>query len=215
MTVAAKICGINDEASLGAAVNGGAQFVGFIFYPPSHRYITPEKAARLVSNSPGKVSWVGLTVDADDITIGRILDEVPLDFLQCHGRESPARVAEIKSCFSLPVIKAINIEGPEDIEGAKGYEQCADWLLFDAKPPKSTPNALPGGNAIAFDWTLLTNCRWFLPWMLSGGLDADNVADAIKVSGAQVVDVSSGVEDRPGIKSPARIAAFLDAVGKI
>jgi phosphoribosylanthranilate isomerase len=171
--------------------------------------------AHLVSNLADEVLRVGLVVDADDSTIGGILEHVPLEFLQCHGSESPARVAEIKSRFQLPVIKAINIAGPKDVERARDYEQDADWMLFDAKPPKSMPNALPGGNALAFDWTLIADCSWTCPWMLSGGLDVDNVTEAVKVSGAQVVDVSSGVEDRPGAKNPARIVAFLDAVRAI
>ena len=212
MTVSVKICGIRDRPALDAAMNGGAQFVGFVFYSRSPRDVTPKTAAGLISGLDNTVSPVGLVVDADDAALGRILDHVPLAYLQCHGSETPSRLAEIKSRFGLPVIKAINIAGPEDVNRAKDYEQTADWLLFDAKPPKSMTNALPGGNALAFDWDLIANCTWSPPWMLSGGLNVGNVAEAIEVSGAQIVDVSSGVEDRPGVKSPARIAAFLDAV---
>lgn len=211
MTVSAKICGIRDETALDAAVAGGARFAGLVFYPPSPRYVTPDAAARLTSKMRDRISLVGLVVDADDSVINSILDHMSLDFLQCHGKESPSRVAKIKVKFGLPVIKAISIGGWEDVDQAKEYEADADWLLFDAKPPKSMTNALPGGNALAFDWALIANHTWKLPWILSGGLNANNVAEAIEISGAQVVDVSSGVENRPGVKSPARIKSFLDA----
>jgi phosphoribosylanthranilate isomerase len=212
MTINAKICGIKEAAALDAAVAGGARFAGLVFYPRSPRYIAPEDAARLLSGRSDDIAMVGLVVDAGDETLAEIAEQVPLDMLQCHGAETPARISEIRKHFGLPVIKAINIAGPEDVARARGYEDSADWLLFDAKPPKSRTNALPGGNALAFDWTLIADSDWSRPWMLSGGLNPENVAEAVTVSGAENVDVSSGVEDRPGVKSPVRITAFLDIV---
>ncbi|NQV21645.1 MAG: phosphoribosylanthranilate isomerase [Rhodospirillales bacterium] len=212
MTVDAKICGINDAVAMEAAVSGRARYVGLVFYPPSPRYVSPSAAAELVALASTSVTKVGLFVDANDQTINDILRQVPLDMLQCHGGESPARINEIRDRFGLPVMKAIGVAAEEDLVLAQEYEDCADWLLFDAKPPKSMPNALPGGNALVFDWKLMAGRKWSKPWMLSGGLEADNVAEAVNISGARVVDVSSGVESRPGIKSPERIALFLDAV---
>lgn len=215
MPVEAKICGVTDDSGLDAAVRGGARFVGLVFYPRSPRYVSPDVAAALVARAPEGVMKVGLTVDADDDTIGKILSHVPLDMLQCHGNEEPERVEQLKMRFGLPVIKALGIATEEDVARAGRYESCADWLLFDAKPPETSPNALPGGNALVFDWNLIAGSDWSKPWMLSGGLDANNVAEAIKITGARVVDVSSGVEDRPGVKSPERVCAFLEAVHQL
>ena len=215
MAVDAKICGIKDIPALDAAVNGGARFVGLVFYPPSPRYVTPGAAAGLAERASDRVTKVGLTVDADDDTITSILGQVSLDMLQCHGNENPERIEQLKTRFGLPVMKAIGISEKEDVAQAGTFEACADWLLFDAKPPRSKPDALPGGNAMAFDWNLIAGGEWSRPWMVSGGLDADNVAAAVEITGTKVVDVSSGVEERPGIKSPARITAFLEAVRRI
>jgi phosphoribosylanthranilate isomerase len=211
MTVDVKICGLNSRPALAAAIDGGAAFVGLVFYPPSPRYVEIEQAAALAAAVPEGVSKVGLLVDADDALIGRIVARVPLDMLQLHGGESPGRVAEIRARFDRPVMKAVKIAGTADVTGAEAYCGAADRLLFDAKPPKGMTGTLPGGNALSFDWNLLAGRRWPLPWMLSGGLHAGNVAEALSISGTPAVDVSSGVEDRPGAKNPEKIRAFLKA----
>lgn len=215
MAVETKICGINAPAALDVALRGGARYVGFVFYPPSPRSLTPEQAAPLARAAHGRAVRVGLFVDADDETIARTLAQVPLDLLQLHGRETPERVRAIRARFGLPVMKAVPVAGPEDLEAADDYLAVADRLLFDAKPPKDMKGALPGGNALSFDWQLLSGRRWPLPWMLSGGLTAENIAEAVRISGARAVDVSSGVEERPGRKDPARIAAFLSRAAGI
>lgn len=210
MAVAAKICGLNEAAAVAAAVAGGAGFVGFVFYPPSPRAVTPAAAAALAAAVPESVARVGLFVDPDDALLADTLAAVALDMVQLHGRETPARVAAIKARFALPAMKAVPVACAADLDAAAAYQEVADWLLFDAKPPAGMTGALPGGNALSFDWQLLAGRRWAKPWMLSGGLSADNLGEAVRVSGARAVDVSSGVEDRPGLKNPAKIAAFLD-----
>jgi phosphoribosylanthranilate isomerase len=212
VSVAAKICGINSPNALKAAVAGGAAFLGFVFYPPSPRALTPRAAATLVEKAPSGVPTVGVFVDPDDATLAATLDAVPLGLLQLHGAETPARVAAIKQRFGRPVIKAIKVGGAQDLAAADAFLDVADWLMFDARPPSDRAGALPGGNALAFDWRLIAGRRWKLPWFLSGGLTADNVAEAVAISGARYVDVSSGVESAPGVKDPAKIAAFLAAV---
>lgn len=211
MAIQVKICGINNRPALAAAVDSGAAFIGLVFYPPSPRFVEIEQAASLAVGVPEGITKVGLLVDADDTLIAGILRRVPLDLLQLHGSETPGRVAEIRSRFALPVMKAVKIAGAEDVAAAETYEAAADRLLFDARPPKGMTGALPGGNAIAFDWHLLAGRRWSVPWMLSGGLNAGNVAEAVRTAGAPAVDVSSGVENRPGVKSPDKIRAFLKA----
>lgn len=215
MTVRAKICGLNTAEAMEAAVGGGAAYVGLVFYPPSPRAVSPPEAARLAALVPERTARVGVFVDADDDAIAAVLDTVDLDFLQLHGREPPDRVAGIRRRFARPVIKAIKLAGRADLAAAARYSDAADRLLFDAKPPKTMAHALPGGNAVAFDWRLLAGTSWPVPWMLSGGLDAANVAEAVTATGASEVDVSSGVEDEPGRKSAAKIAAFLAAVGRL
>jgi phosphoribosylanthranilate isomerase len=215
MSLEAKICGINSPDALAAAVDGGAGYVGFVFYAPSPRFVTPEQAAILAAPVPSTVKKVGLFVDAEDSAIQETLGACPLDMLQFHGAESPERVIEARETFGLPVIKAIKLAGPDDLFCAGDYLGSADMLLFDAKPPDEMERALPGGNALAFDWELLAGAQWPCPWLLSGGLDADNVAEAVEITGAGMVDVSSGVEDAPGHKDPERITAFLEAVAKI
>jgi len=210
-TVRAKICGINDARAMAAAVAGGAAFVGLVFYPPSPRALAPEAAAALAAQVPEGVAKVGLFVDADDAHIAAALGPARLDMLQLHGAESPARVEALKAAHGLPVMKAVKIAGPEDLAAAEPYVGVADWLLFDAKAPASMPEALPGGNALSFDWQLIAGRDWPCPWMLSGGLTAANLAEAVAVSGARAVDVSSGVEDRPGRKNPDKIRDFLAA----
>jgi len=215
MSVAAKICGLKDEIALATAVNGGARFVGFVFYEPSPRSLAPERAAALTARVPPGIVKVGLFVDAADEAIARVLEQVPLDLLQLHGGETPERLAAVKMRFRLPAMKAIPVAGPADLAVADAYLGAADWLLFDAKAPRDLAGALPGGNGLAFDWRLLGERRWSLPWMLSGGLNAENLAEAVGTTHAKAVDVSSGVESRPGIKDPAKIAAFLDAARSI
>lgn len=214
MTVRAKICGLNEVAAVRAAVEGGAAFVGFVFYPPSPRVVTPDRAAELAMHVPDAVGKVGLFVDAGDDEIDAVLTRTPLDMLQLHGSESLERAAEIRQRTGLKVMKAFKLAGPDDLEPVPGWYDVADWLMFDAKPPKDMKNALPGGNALAFDWLLLKDWEFPLPWMLAGGLNAGNVADAVRMSGTRYVDTSSGVEDRPGVKSPDRIREFLEAVAE-
>ena len=209
MTIEAKICGINSAPAAAAAVEGGADYIGLVFYPPSPRALTPKQAHAIAAQVPARVKKVAMLVDAGDAAIREIRDAVPLDLLQLHGGESPERVAEIKARFALPVMKVIRVAGPDDVAEARAYLKVADRLLFDAKPPKDMKNALPGGNAISFDWELLAGKSWPIPWMLSGGLEAANLADAVHVSRTRAVDVSSGVEDKPGVKNPAKILAFL------
>ena len=209
MTIAAKICGLASEDAVAAAVEGGAAFVGFVFNPPSPRSVTPERAAALCRALPAGVHRVGLFVDADDDTIAATLSVAPLDILQFHGVEFPERVAEARRRFGCKVMKAISIAGPDDVEGAALYDEAADLLLFDATPPRRR-GALPGGNGLAFDWRLIAGRQWRLPWMLSGGLTAEFLPEAVRISGATAVDVSSGVEAAPGRKDPAKIRAFLD-----
>jgi phosphoribosylanthranilate isomerase len=209
MSVAVKICGLNSAEAVAAAVAGGAHFTGFVFYPPSPRDLAPEQAAALVAGVAPGIARVGVFVDPDDETLEKVLAKVPLDFLQFHGAETPARVAAIKQRFRRKVMKAIKVAGELDLQAAKDFLGVADWLMFDAKPPKDFENALPGGNALAFDWDLLRQKHWPLPWMLSGGLTVDNLAEAARISRAEIVDVSSGVERRPGEKDPAKIRAFL------
>lgn len=208
MSVAAKICGLSSEAAVAAAVEGGAAYIGFVFYAPSPRAVTAERAAALGREVPRRVTRVGLFVDADDAAIAAVLDRAPLDLLQFHGRETPARVAVAKGRFGLPVMKAIAIAAPDDLAVAARYEDTADLLLFDAKPPRRA-DALPGGNGLAFDWRLIAGRGWRRPWMLSGGLTAEDLPEAVRVSGAAAVDVSSGVERRPGEKDVRKIAEFL------
>jgi phosphoribosylanthranilate isomerase len=210
MSVAAKICGLSTEEAVTAAVAGGAAFLGFVFYPPSPRAVSVDKAACLGAAVPSEITRVGLFVDADDDTIRAVLAEAPIDLLQLHGHESPDRVADIKLRFALPVMKAVAIAAPEDVLGAARYEEVADLLLFDAKPPRR-PDALPGGNGLAFDWRLIGGRSWRRKWMLSGGLTAELLPEAVRLSGAQAVDVSSGVESRPGEKDLDKIRAFLAA----
>lgn len=213
MTVAAKICGLSSEEAVAAAVEGGAAYLGFVVYPPSPRAVSPARAGALCALVPSGVQRIGLFVDASDEAIRAVLDEAPIDILQFHGQESPDRVADAKLRFHRPVMKAIAVAAPEDVLAAARYEADADMLLFDAKPPRRV-DALPGGNGLAFDWRLIAGHKWRRPWMLSGGLTAALLPEAVRVSGASAVDVSSGVERRPGDKDPAKIREFL-AVARV
>lgn len=211
MPVKAKICGINTAAAMRAAATGGAAYVGLVFYPPSPRAVTVEEAAQLAAYAPPPVVRVGLFVDPTDAALDEVLCAVSLDLLQLHGAETPERVRIIRERTGIPVMKAIKVASAADVDGATSYVGVADRLLFDAKAPPDMEGALPGGNALAFDWELLGERSWPCPWMLSGGLGTENLAEAVRISGARAVDVSSGVESAPGRKDPAKIAAFLRA----
>ena len=213
--VAAKICGLSTAEAVESAVTGGAGYVGFVFYEPSPRNLSPAKASALASAIPSGIKKVAVMVDPDDELIGAVTAQVPVDLLQLHGKEDTGRIAAIKRRFGVPVMKAVPIAQEKDLARGRKYEQTVDMLLFDAKPAVDAEGALPGGNALAFDWTLLRGQSWDCPWGLSGGLTAANVADAVSVSGAPMVDVSSGVESRPGHKEPELIAGFLAAVAAI
>jgi len=211
MTVLAKICGLKTPEAVAAAVAGGASLVGFVFYGRSPRCVDPATVKQLAASVPAGVRKVGMLVDDSDARIAEILGNCDLDLLQLHGHETPERVAEIRARFGKPVIKAIPVSEAADLDRAAPYEAAVDYLMFDAKPPKSMANALPGGNAISFDWTLLSGRRFQRPWLLAGGLTPDNLIEAVRISGAPMVDVSSGVEDRPGEMNMSKIKAFLDA----
>jgi phosphoribosylanthranilate isomerase len=210
MGVAVKICGLSNGEGVAAAVDGGAAYLGFVFFPASPRAVTPARAAALCAAMPAGVQRVGLFVDADDEAIAAVLDLVPLHVLQFHGGESVTRVRQARARFGLSIIKAVPIAGPGDVCNAVRYQDAVDLLLFDAKPPQRS-DTLPGGNGLAFDWRLIAGRSWRCPWMLSGGLTAELLAEAVRVSGAAAVDVSSGVETRPGHKDPEKIRAFLAA----
>ncbi|WP_449043826.1 phosphoribosylanthranilate isomerase [Paracoccus versutus] len=207
MAVSVKICGLTEAAGLAAAVEAGARYVGFVFFPKSPRHVTPEAAAELAAQVPLGVAKVGLFVDPDDATLEAVLARVPLDLIQLHGAETPARVAEVKARSGLPVMKAVGIADPQDLDQLWDYGLVADMLLIDAKPPKDAP--LPGGNGLAFDWRLLAGRQILKPWLLAGGLTPENVAEAIRLTRAPGIDVSSGVESAPGIKDPQRIRNFI------
>ena len=209
MAVGVKICGLSDEAGVSAAVDGGAAMVGFVFFPPSPRSVTVERAAELTKTVPDSIIRVGLVVDADDEWLGEIAANAGIDLLQLHGDETPERVRDIRERFGLPVMKVVPVLEAEDVAAADKFQDAADRLMFDAKPPVGASR--PGGNARAFDWSLLSGIDSRLRWILAGGLTAQNVAEAVKISRAAFVDVSSGVEDAPGRRSPEKIRAFLKA----
>ena len=215
MPVRAKICGISDAAAMRVAVSAGASHVGLVFYRPSPRHVSPAAAAALAAIVPDNIATVGMFVDAADSEFDAVLAATPLDLLQLHGQESPARVAALKARTGTQVMKVISVAKASDIAAADSYLDAADWLMFDAKPPKDMANALPGGNALSFEWQLLKRREWPLPWMLAGGLNAGNAAQAVRLSGASVLDTSSGIEDAPGRKNPDKIRAFLAAVAAL
>ena len=204
-----KICGLNDAAGFDAACAAGADFVGFVFFPPSPRAVTPAQAAALSARTTSGPLRVGLFVDADDDLLAATLAEVPLDILQLHGEETPARCAEIRARFGRPVMKAIGVASAADLAVLAAYAPVVDRFLLDAKPMPGA--ALPGGNAAVFDWSVLAGVAVPRPWLLAGGLTPGNVAAAIAATAAPGVDVSSGVEKARGVKDPALIAAFCTA----
>ncbi|MGB5869527.1 MAG: phosphoribosylanthranilate isomerase [Albidovulum sp.] len=209
MDIRVKICGLKEPAHVAAAAAAGAQYLGFNFFPKSPRYVDPASAAALALSVPEGVAKVALTVDADNAALDALTAAVALDMLQLHGHESPERVREVKARYGLPVMKVVGVAGPDDLAALDLYGQVADQLLIDAKPPKGA--VLPGGNGVTFDWTLITRKYWPCPWMLAGGLTAQNVGEAIGLTGARQVDVASGVESAPGVKDPAMIRAFIAA----
>lgn len=202
-----KICGLSTPETITAAIESGADFIGLVFYEPSPRHVEIEVAKYLCTQIPNNVEIVGLFVSPNDQTLQEVLNEVPLTMIQLHGKERASRVTEIKNTFGLPVIKALAIESNNDLKQVTDYEGIADWFLFDAKPEQ-----LPGGNGIAFDWSVMENFKSKTPWMLAGGLTPDNVRQAIKATSAPAVDVSSSVESASGIKDVAKIQAFISAV---
>lgn len=204
-----KICGLRTEADVAAVAAAGAAYAGFVFFAKSPRNLTIAQAATLALAAPPGLAKVALVVDADDATLDAIADGVPLDMLQLHGHESPDRVAELRARYGLPVMKAVGVADEGDLAALFDYSTVADQILIDAKPPKGA--ALPGGNGLSFDWRLVAQRRWLRPWMLAGGLTPDNVAEAIRLTNARQVDVSSGVESAPGVKDAARITAFVKA----
>ena len=207
--VAVKICGITESSDIPAALLAGARYLGFVFFATSPRNLDVDDAAFMARSVPEGIAKVALTVDADDAALDRIVGTVPIDMLQLHGRETPARVADVRDRYGLPVMKAVGVAGEADLAGLDEHARAADQLLVDAKAPKGA--ALPGGNGLAFDWRLIAGRRWPVPWMLAGGLTPANVAEAIRLTGARQVDVSSGVERAPGRKDAVLIQAFVDA----
>ncbi|MGP1355885.1 phosphoribosylanthranilate isomerase [Roseicyclus sp.] len=211
MDVSIKFCGLSRPGDVAAAARLGARYVGFVFFPKSPRNVSPDAARALALEVPPGVAKVALTVDADDAALDALTGAVPLDMLQLHGEESPGRVAEVRARYGLPVMKALGIATAADLSAIDRFAAVADQLLIDAKP---APGAdLPGGNGLSFDWRLLAGRKyWTKPWMLAGGLTPENVAEAVRLTGARQVDVSSGVEGARGIKDAARMEAFATAL---
>lgn len=207
--VRVKICGLKTTDMIDAAVSAGAHYIGLNFFQKSPRSVTVEQAAGLAHQVPAGMARVGLVVDVDNAMLDTLTRDVALDMIQLHGHETPARVAEVKARYGLPVMKVVGIADAEDLNVLDSYFAIADQILVDAKPPKNAD--LPGGNGLAFDWGLLAGRRWPVPWMLAGGLTPQNVADAITRTGARQVDVSSGVETAPGVKDAGLIDAFCGA----
>lgn len=205
-----KICGLSRPQDVAAVVAAGAAYGGLVFFARSPRAVTIPQARALALEFPAGLARVGLLVDPSDEFLDAVLAEVPLDILQLHGTESPARVAELRARHGLPVMKAVGVASAEDLPALAMYGRVADMLLVDAKPPRDA--VLPGGNGLAFDWRLIAGRRWPVPWMLAGGLTPETVADAVALTGARQVDVSSGVESAPGVKDPEAIARFVAAV---
>lgn len=204
-----KICGLTRPEDVSAVADAGAAYAGFVFFPKSPRNVTIEQARHLAVEVPVGVAKVALVVNADDALLDAITAAVPLDILQLHGSESPKRVSEVRSRYGLPVMKAVGVADQEDVAALDLYAEVADQILVDAKPPKNAD--LPGGNGVSFDWRLISARRWSKPWMLAGGLTPDNVAEAIALTGAKQVDVSSGVETAPGVKDAGVIQEFIQA----
>lgn len=209
-----KMCGLKTAADIAAAAAAGAAYVGFVFFAKSPRAVTIKQAAKLALDVPFGVAKVALVVDPDDDFLDDLTGAVPLDMIQLHGKETPERVAEIRARYGLPVMKAIGIATADDLDQIDAYETVADQLLIDAKPPKDAD--LPGGNGTTFDWSILAGRKyWTKPWMLAGGLTPDNVEQAVRVTGARQLDLSSALESAPGVKDAGKIAAFGATVSAI
>ena len=206
-----KVCGLRTPEDVAAAAAAGAAYVGLVFFAPSPRHVDPATARVAALAVPAGVVKVGLFVDPRDADLDAVLSVVPLDMVQLHGGETPARVAEVRARTGLPVMKAVGVSTAADLAAIAAQAQAADQILVDAKAPVGAP--LPGGNGLAFDWQILVGRRWPVPWMLAGGLTPDNVAEAVRLTGTRQLDVSSGVERAPGVKDAARIAAFIAAAG--
>jgi phosphoribosylanthranilate isomerase len=207
-----KLCGLTSLADIAVAVDAGATYIGFNFFPKSPRYVDLQKAAALAASVPAGICKVALIVDGDDALLDALMGAVPVDMVQLHGHETPERVVEIKARYGLPVMKVVGVADASDVAALDIFGRVADQILVDAKPPKSA--VLPGGNGLIFDWQLIAGRRWPVPWMLAGGLTAQNVAEAIRMTGAKQVDVASGIESAPGVKDPAKMRAFVAAAHK-
>jgi phosphoribosylanthranilate isomerase len=210
MAIQVKICGVTTPGAADAALSAGVDFAGLVFHPASPRFVTPDQAASLAARLRGRTRIVALLGDANDTAIAEAVAAADPDFLQLHGNEAPERVGDIRARFGLPVVKVIAVADADDLKSIPRYADAADMFLFDAKAPASADR--PGGHGVAFDWQLLRGRSFPRPWLLAGGLNAGNVARAIRSADAPGVDVSSGVEDKPGIKSPELIRAFVAAV---
>jgi phosphoribosylanthranilate isomerase len=207
---AVKICGLTQPSDVHAVAQAGAVYCGFVFFPKSQRNVSFEQAAAMAVEAPIGLAKVALTVNADDAFLDALTAAVPLDMLQLHGDETPERVQEVKLRYGLPVMKAVGVADADDLPALDVYMKVADQILVDAKPPKNAD--LPGGNGLTFDWRLIAGRRWAVPWMLAGGLTPTNVAEAIAMTGARQIDLSSGVESAPGVKDAALIRSFMAAV---
>lgn len=205
---AIKICGLKTPDMLDAAIAARADYAGFVFFPPSPRHLAPADAAALGARAQGRIARVGLFVDADDAAIAEAVAAARLDAIQLHGKETPERAAQVKARFGLPVWKAVSVAAKGDVDRAVAYAGAADLVLFDAKTPKG---GLPGGMGLSFDWSLVAGWKGALAWGLAGGLTPDNVTEAVRLTGAPLVDTSSGVESAPGVKDAGMIAAFCSA----
>ncbi len=213
MPIQVKICGLSTPETLDAALRGGASHVGFVFFAKSPRNLTPEKAAALVARVQGKAKVVGLFVDPTGDDIDRVRAQVRLDVIQLHGNERPAVVSRVRMTSGLEVWKALPVRTARDLNEAQKYRGAASLILYDAKPPAGSD--LPGGNGLRFDWELLRGRQHPLPWALSGGLDARNIAEAVRITNAPLLDISSGVESASGVKDVDKIAAFLKAASNL
>ncbi|MEM1235050.1 MAG: phosphoribosylanthranilate isomerase [Pseudomonadota bacterium] len=205
-----KFCGLTRPEDIVAAAEAGAAYIGFNFFQKSPRYVTPDQAAALARLTPPEIIKVALVVDPTDALLKELVETVPLDLIQLHGAETPARVAEVKERTGLPVMKVLSVAEPGDVARIAAYEIVADQILVDARPPKGAE--LPGGNGVAFDWRLLDGRSWQTPWMLAGGLTSANVGEAVRVTGATQVDLASGIEAAPGVKDAGLMQAFAAAL---
>lgn len=207
--ISVKICGVTRPSHIEAAAEAGARYIGLVFFPKSPRYLTPEAAAPLAIETPVGLAKVALLVDPDNALLDEVAGQVPLDMIQLHGDEAPERVVEVRQRTGLPVMKALGLSDAGDLAQIDRYSAVADQLLIDAKPPQEA--TLPGGNGLSFDWRLLAGRRWSKPWMLAGGLDVDTVDEAVRLTGARQVDVSTGVEKQRGVKDLDLVRAFVTA----